>query len=107
MMVAAEMVNAVPHMDAKFYAATQTMDEARHVEVFAAYIELLDEVQPIMPSLKKILDATIASESWMHKAVGMQVVVEGLALYTFRDMRNASEEPLLKNLLTLSALAAS
>ena len=99
MMVAAEMVNAVPHMDAKFYASTQTMDEARHVEVFAAYIKLLDEVQPIMPSLKKILDATIASESWMHKAVGMQVVVEGLALYTFRDMRNASEEPLLKEML--------
>ena len=52
LMVAGEMVNAVPHMDAKFYAATQTMDEARHVEAFAAYINLLDEVRPIMPSLK-------------------------------------------------------
>jgi hypothetical protein len=38
LMVAAQLVNAVPHMDAKFYAATQTLDEARHVEVFAAYI---------------------------------------------------------------------
>jgi len=101
LMVAAEMVNAVPHMDGKFYAATQTLDEARHVETFAAYIELLDEVRPIMPSLKRILDATIGCESWMHKAVGMQVVVEGLALYTFRDMRRATEEPLLKDLLTL------
>jgi len=100
LMVAAELVNAVPHMDAKFYAATQTLDEARHVEVFSAYIDLLDEVHPIMPSLKQILDATIGSESWMHKAVGMQVVVEGLALYTFRDMRNTTAEPLLKQLLT-------
>jgi len=100
MMVAAQMVNAVPHMDGKFYAATQTMDEARHVEVFAAYIELLDEVQPISSSLKHVLDATIGSESWLHKAVGMQVVVEGLALFTFRDMRNATREPLLKQLLT-------
>jgi rubrerythrin len=100
LMVAGEMVNAVPHMDAKFYAATQTMDEARHVEAFAAYINLLDEVRPIMPSLKEILDKTIGCEGWMHKAVGMQVVVEGLALYTFRDMRNATEEPLMKEMLT-------
>jgi hypothetical protein len=101
LMVASEMVNAVPHMDGKFYAATQTLDEARHVEAFAGYIELLDEVRPIMPSLKQILDATIGCEGWMHKAVGMQVVVEGLALYTFRDMRQSTEEPLLKDLLTL------
>ena len=46
-MVAAQLVNAVPHTDAKFYAATQTMDEARHVEVFAQYIDKLDEVRPI------------------------------------------------------------
>jgi rubrerythrin len=100
LMVAGEMVNAVPHMDAKFYSATQTLDEARHVEAFAAYINLLDEVRPIMPSLKEILDKTIGCETWMHKAVGMQVVVEGLALYTFRDMRNTTEEPLLKEMLT-------
>ncbi len=100
LMVASQMVSAVPHMDAKFYAATQTLDEARHVEVFAAYIKLLDEVNPIMPSLKKVLDATIATGSWLEKAVGMQMVVEGLALHVFRDMRNATQEPLLKQLLT-------
>jgi rubrerythrin len=100
LMVAAQLVNAVPHMDAKFYAATQTLDEARHVEVFAAYIRLLDEVHPIMPSLKNLLDETLGRESWMHKAVGMQIVIEGLALYVFREMRNTTEEPLLKQLLT-------
>ena len=103
LMVASQLVNAVPHMDAKFYAATQTLDEARHVEVFAAYIEQLDEVHPIMPSLKGLLDRTLGCESWKHKAVGMQIVVEGLALYVFRDMRNTTEEPLLKQLLTLVA----
>lgn len=101
LLVASELVNAVPDMDAKFYAATQTVDEARHVEVFAEYIRLLDEVNPIMAPLKRLLDATIASESWMHKAVGMNVVIEGLALYVFRDMRNTTQEPLLKQLLTL------
>ena len=100
LMVASQLVSAVPHMDGKFYAATQTLDEARHVEVFAAYIELLDEVNPIMPSLKRVLDSTLATGSWMQKAVGMNIVVEGLALYMFRDMRNTTEEPLLKQLLT-------
>lgn len=100
LMVAAQLVNAVPHMDGKFYAATQTLDEARHVEVFAAYIRKLGEVQPIAPGLKKLLDNVLATDNWLLKAVGMQVVTEGLALYTFRDMRNQTQEPLLKQLLT-------
>jgi hypothetical protein len=100
LMVASQLVNAVPHMDGKFYAATQTMDEARHVEVFAAFIQQIDHVYPIMPSLKKILDATLGHEDWLHKAVGMNIVVEGLALFTFRDMRITTSEPLLKQLLT-------
>lgn len=103
LMVAAQLVNAVPHTDAKFYAATQTMDEARHVEVFAKYIEKLDEIRPIAPSLKGILDQTLQTDDWMKKLVGMQIVVEGLALYAFREMRNLTEEPLLKDLLTYVA----
>ena len=101
LMVAAQLVNAVPHMDGKFYASTQTLDEARHVEVFAAYVRKLDEVHPIAPALKQLLDNVLATDSWLLKAVGMQVVTEGLALYSFRDMRNKTEEPLLKQLLTL------
>ena len=100
LMVAAQLVNAVPHMDGKFYAATQTLDEARHVEVFARYIGQLDRVYPIAPALKELLDTTLGVDGWMRKCVGMQVVVEGLALYTFRDMRETTEEPLLKQLLT-------
>jgi hypothetical protein len=102
-MVAAQLVNAVPHTDAKFYAATQTMDEARHVEVFARYINKLDEVRPIAPPLRRILDATLETDNWMRKLVGMQIVVEGLALYSFREMRNLTTEPLLRDLLTYVA----
>ena len=67
LMVAAQLVSAVPHTDAKFYAATQTMDEARHVEVFARYIKKLDEIRPIAPSLKGILDQTLQTGDWMKK----------------------------------------
>jgi len=100
LMTASQLVTAVPHMDGKFYAATQTMDEARHVEVFAAYVRKLDEVYDISVGLKTVLDAILGAESWMMKAVGMNIVLEGLALYSFRDMRNQTEEPLLKQLLT-------
>jgi P-aminobenzoate N-oxygenase AurF len=100
LMVASQLVTSVPHMDGKLYAATQTLDEARHVEVFAAYIELLDQVYPIAPALKDLLDATLRAEGWAFKCVGMQIVVEGLALYTFRDMRDTTQEPLLRKLLT-------
>ncbi|HVP31679.1 MAG TPA: ferritin-like domain-containing protein [Myxococcota bacterium] len=100
LLVASQLVSAVPHMDGKFYAATQTMDEARHVEVFDAYVRKLDAVQPISAALQQLLDRVLGHPDWMHKAVGMQIVIEGLALYSFRDMRNATEEPLLKQLLT-------
>jgi hypothetical protein len=100
LMVAAQLVNAVPHMDGKFYAATQTLDEARHVEAFAGYINKLQEIHEISPGLKDLLDSVLAADGWMKKAVGMQVVTEGLALYFFRDMRNQTDEPLLKKLLT-------
>ena len=103
LMVAAQLVNAVPHTDAKFYAATQTMDEARHVDVFARYLAKLDEVRPIAPPLKRILDATLSTGDWMKKLVGMQIVVEGLALYSFKEMRALTQEPLLRDLLTYVA----
>ena len=103
LMVAGQLVSAVPHMDGKFYAATQTLDEARHVEVFAAYIRKLEEVHEISPGLKDLLDSVLAAEDWRFKAVGMQVVAEGLALYAFRDMRNQTREPLLQRLLTYVA----
>ncbi len=100
LMVAAQLVNAVPHTDAKFYAATQTMDEARHVEVFARYIQKLDEIRPISKPLKRVLDSTLETGDWLKKLVGMQVVIEGLALFSFKQMRALTGEPLLKELLT-------
>ena len=48
----------------------------------------------------RLLDAVVSAPDWKFKAVGMQVVTEGLALYFFRDMRNQTQEPLLKKLLT-------
>src|SRR5262249_53153911 len=96
LMVAAALVHAVPDYEGKPYAATQTMDEARHVEVFDRYIRKLAIVYPIAPALKRLIDATLTADHWVKIAIGMNMVVEGLALGTFHNMRRATSCDLLR-----------
>ncbi len=100
LIVASQLVAAVPWMDAKYYAGTQTMDEARHVEVFARYVnEKLEMEWPINPHLKQLLDATIQDSRWDFKYLGMQIIIEGLAMAAFGNLYQAAQEPLVKDLL--------
>jgi hypothetical protein len=90
----------VPWIDAKYYAATQVMDEARHVEVFGRYInEKTNGAYPISPQLGSLLDDIIADGRWDITYLGMQIMVEGLALAAFGFMHMLTTEPLLKKLL--------
>ena len=100
MMVAAKIVETVPWIDARYYAATQTMDEARHTEVFAKYLHTkLGEAYPMSPFLEEQIDALISDSRWDIAYLGMQIVIESLALAAFGSMLRATEEPLLKKLL--------
>jgi hypothetical protein len=100
LIVASQLVGGVPWIDAKYYAGTQTMDEARHVEVFSKYLhEKLEWEWPITPSLKELLDATITDSRWDFKYLGMQVMIEGLAMAAFGSLYKMTQEPLLKDLL--------
>jgi hypothetical protein len=100
MIVASQLVGAVPWMDAKYYASTQTMDEARHVEVFARYLrEKLEWEWPINESLKTLLDLTIKDSRWDFKYLGMQIIIEGLAMAAFGNLHQIAQEPLLKDLI--------
>ena len=100
LIVASQLVGAVPWMDAKYYAATQTMDEARHVEVFSRYLrEKLEWEWPINPNLKKLLDVIILDSRWDMKYLGMQILVEGLAMATFGNLYQLAVEPLVKQLV--------
>jgi len=91
----AKIVQQVPSMDAKFYAATQVIDEARHVE---SYSRLLHEkfrlAYPITPTLKKLLDDILADSRWDMTYLGMQVLIEGLALAAFASIRDMAQNPL-------------
>jgi hypothetical protein len=96
----AKIVESVPWIDAKYYAATQVMDEARHVEVFAKYLdEKLRGHYPINAHLKMLLDDIINDSRWDMTYLGMQVMVEGLALAAFGFMQQMTPDPLLKQML--------
>src|SRR5476649_2460002 len=89
LIASAKIVGTVPDMNAKFYAATQVMDEARHVE---AYKRLLHEkfkvAYPINPALKSLLEQTLTDRRWDMTYLGMQVLIEGLALAAFQSIRD-------------------
>jgi hypothetical protein len=96
----AKIVESVPWIDAKYYAATQVMDEARHVEVFAKYLDTkLSGHYPINAHLRMLLDDIIADSRWDMTYLGMQIMVEGLALAAFGFIHQLTTEPLLKQLL--------
>ncbi|GEP61984.1 ferritin-like domain-containing protein [Reyranella soli] len=85
----AKIVGTVPDMNAKFYAATQVMDEARHVEAYKRLLhEKFDLAYPINPSLKTLLEQTLTDRRWDMTYLGMQVLIEGLALAAFQSIRD-------------------
>jgi len=93
----AKIVQTVPDIDSKFYAATQVIDEARHVEVYSRYLhEKLQLVYPLNPNLESLLNDVISDSRWDMTYLGMQVLIEGLALAAFGFIRNTATEPLGK-----------
>jgi hypothetical protein len=99
LLAASQVVDTVPWLDAKLYGATQVMDEARHVEVYERYLrEKVELTYPVNPELKSLLAAILSDARWDVKYLGMQILVEGLALAAFQFVHAFSTEPLLKDL---------
>jgi hypothetical protein len=100
MLTAAKIVETVPWIDAKYYASTQTMDEARHTEVFAKYLHTkLGDAYPMNPFLDAQIMALLEDSRWDIAYLGMQIIIESLALAAFGDMLRRTDEPLLRKLL--------
>ena len=99
LLAAAQLVASVPDLDSKLYGATQVVDEARHVDVYNRYLhDKIGFSYPVNPHLKKLLDLILADARWDMKFLGMQIMVEGLALSAFAMMRQNSYEPLLREI---------
>ena len=90
----AKIVQTVPMVDSKFYAATQVMDEARHVETYSRYLrEKIDLAYPMNPHLAELLAQVIRDSRWDMTYLGMQVMIEGVALGAFGTIRDNAIEP--------------
>jgi hypothetical protein len=99
---AAQVTEAVPWFDAKLYGSTQVMDEGRHVEAFYTYLSTkLEKLYQINDNLYVVIDALMSDSRWDLKFLGMQIMVEGLALGAFGMIRTLVPEPLLKDVLKL------
>ena len=99
LLATAQIVDTVPWYEAKQYGATQVMDEARHVEVYRKFLqEKVEHHYPINPELKKLLDLILSDSRWDMKFLGMQIMVEGLALAAFGVMRDTTTSTLLRDL---------
>jgi hypothetical protein len=102
LLATAQIVSAAPTADAKLYAATQVMDEARHVEAYDRYLrEKVELVYPISPYLKTLLDEILKERRWDMKYLGMQILVEGLALAAFGLLSQSATEPLIKDIVRM------
>ena len=100
LLVASQLASCAPTYNAKLYAASQTFDEARHVEVFNRYLQKKIGIHyPVNPSLKLLLDKILTDERWDLKFIGMQIIIEGLALAAFQMLKSITKDPLLKQLL--------
>lgn len=97
---AAQLATAVPDVDSKLYAASQVLDEARHVDVFSRYVDTkLDTIYPCTQNLFNLMQAITIESRWDFKFLGMQLIVEGLAIAAFMSLLQRCHEPLLGQLI--------
>ena len=91
---AAKIVVQVPDADSKFYASTQVIDEARHVESYKRLLTKFGVAYPITAPLQELIDQVLRDSRWDMTYLGMQVVIEGLALAAFQQIRDNAQNPL-------------
>ena len=97
------MVSCAPTYQAKLYAASQAFDEARHVEAFSKYIQTRTKLMyPVGSGLKEsLLDKILTDERWDLKLIGMQIIIEGLALAAFNTAKAVTPDPVFRDVLHL------
>jgi hypothetical protein len=98
LLTASTITHGVKDTVAKYYAASQTMDEARHVEVYDKYVNKIAMHYPMVGWLKQLIDVTLQTQNVHKVMIGMNMIVEGLALGAFNNMYRQTDEPLLKSI---------
>ena len=99
LLATARLVETVPDIDSKFYAANQVADEARHVEAYARYLDTkLEHSYEISAPLESLLVDIMGETRWDITFLGMQILVEGLALAAFGLGNAMFQDPVIKQI---------
>jgi len=100
--LSASLCHILSDPGAQEYAANQTREEARHVTAFSAYIKArFGTPLPCGPTLENLLTELVLAPEVYKKIVGMQMLVEGLAMGAFATLYQKSSDPLLVKLCQL------
>ncbi len=99
-----KIAQTVPDMDAKLYAATQLMDEARHAEAFNRYISTKIGVRyPISASLGSLFDQIMRESRWDFACIAGHIVIENMGLAAFGQQRDQLRDPFARAFATYVA----
>jgi hypothetical protein len=99
LLATSQILTQAPTADAKLYAAAQVFDEARHVEAYNRYLnEKIGLVYPPSEHLRTLLDTVLTDSRWDFKFLGMQILIEGVALGAFGVIQQTANEPLIKEI---------
>ena len=100
--LSASLVPIMRDLGAQEYATNQAREEARHVHGFKRYIETRWGT-PIAsgPTLAALMDEIVQSDEVYKKLIGMQMLIEGLAMGAFATIQSKTSDPLLKRLIQL------
>lgn len=100
LIVASQLVSCAPDMPSKLYSASQAFDEARHVEVFKRYLQARSlRTYPINRSLNRLISKILSDERWDLKFIGMQVIIESIALASLTNIRKTSRDRLFNDII--------
>ncbi len=98
--ISAELADELEPLEAKMAATSQAHDEARHFYVMHDYLQALGyRPNRIDPRSQRVLDVTLDARCLVHKLLGMQLMIETIALTIFAEVRESRVEPVLSDLL--------
>ena len=98
--ISLQLADKLESIEARLAATSQAHDESRHFYVMRDYLELIDyKARSVPRPVKQALDMVMSTDSLPKKLLGMQLMVEPVALTIFQEVRRVSPEPVLSDLL--------
>ena len=98
--ISLQLADKLENIEARMAATSQAHDEARHFYVLRDYLKLTDyTLKPVPKPVSAALDMIMSTNSLPKKLLGMQLMVEPVALTIFQEVRRVSPEPVLADLL--------